>query len=125
MSVDLTVILQNRPGELARLGETLSGAEINIEGLCAAASEGEGEVHVLVEDAAAARRALEGASIPVSGERDVLMVEFPDRPGALGKAARTLADAGVNIDFAYYASSVAKHVFGIDDLTKAQRALSG
>jgi hypothetical protein len=89
---------------------------------CATTSGGEGEIHLLVEDVDTARQALEGASIQVTGERDVLMVEFPDQPGALGKAARTLADAGVNIDFAYYASSVAKHVFGVTDLTKAQRA---
>ena len=123
MSADLTITLRNQPGELARLGETLSDAGINIEGLCATTAGGEGEVHLLVADAGAARRVLESASFKVSRERDVLMVEFPDEVGALGKAARRLSESGVNVDFAYYASSVAKHVFGVDDLTKAERAI--
>lgn len=120
MATDLTVTLENRPGELARLGEAMSNAGINLDGLCATSSGSWGEVHVLVQDAAAARRALDGAGLEVTGDREVLMVEFPDEPGALGKAARRLAEAGVNVEFAYFASSTAKHVFGVDDLTKAR-----
>ena len=67
---DLTVTLEDRPGTLADLGEALGKAGINIEGLCAVGSEGRAIVHLLVDDAAATRGALEGAGIKVEGEAD-------------------------------------------------------
>jgi hypothetical protein len=123
MVADLTVSLVDRPGELARLGEALSEAGINIEGLAATGMDGRGDVHVLVEDPVAARGALERAGIEVTRERQVLLVEFPDAPGSFGRACRALADAGVNIEFAYFGSSIGKHVFGVDDPAKASGLL--
>jgi predicted amino acid-binding ACT domain protein len=55
VSIDLTVSLIDRPGELARLGEALSEAGINIEGLAATGIDGRCDVHVLVEEPRAAR----------------------------------------------------------------------
>ena len=102
---DLTVSLEDRPGELARLGETLGMAGINIEGMCAMTAEGRGIIHLLVEDAAAARAALEGAGIKVEGEADPIVIDFPadqvDRPGAMGETARAIAGAGVNVQVMY------------------------
>jgi hypothetical protein len=105
---DLTVSLEDRPGELAKLGETLGGAGINIEGLCAISAEGRAIVHLLVEDAAKTRSVLEGAGIKVEGEADPLIAEFRpeqiDRPGSLGVMARAVADAGANIQVVYLAT---------------------
>jgi len=105
---DLTVSLEDRPGELARVGETLGAAGINIEGLCAMTAEGRAVVHLLVEDAVATRTALEGAGIKVEGEADPIVAEFPsgqvDQPGAMGSIARAIADAGVNIQVVYLAT---------------------
>jgi hypothetical protein len=77
----------------------------------------------MVEDAAAARRALEGAGIRVVGERDVLVVDVVDQPGTLGSVARKLADAGVNIDWAYLATRT-RLVLACSDLDRARSALS-
>jgi hypothetical protein len=55
MPKDLTVILEDRPGKLADLGEATGRAGINIDGLCAMVGDGKGFVHILVEDAAATR----------------------------------------------------------------------
>ncbi len=119
---DLTVTLEDTPGALADLGEATGGTNINIEGMCATTAGGEGEVHILVEDPAATREALEGAGIGVSGERDVLVVEVEDRPGTMAAVARSLADAGVNIEFAYTTFAGVKLVLGVDDLDKARTA---
>jgi hypothetical protein len=121
---DLTVSLIDRPGELARLGEALSEAGINIEGLAATGIDGRGDVHVLVAEPHAAREALNEAGIEVVREREVVLVEFPDAPGSLGRACRSLGDAGMNIEFAYFASSIGKHVFGVDDPAKGRRVLA-
>jgi len=119
---DLTVVLEDRPGALADLGEATGEADINIEGMCATTSGGKGEIHILVEDLAATREALEGAGIEVSGDREVLVVEVEDRPGTMAEATRKLGDAGVNIEFAYTTFGGVRLVLGVDDLEKARAA---
>jgi hypothetical protein len=86
MSTDLTVILEHRPGELARLGEITGEAGVSIRGLAAFTGEGRGVVHVLLDDDALAdcRAALEQAGIGIADEREVLVVAIEDRPMALG-----------------------------------------
>jgi len=123
MAKDLQVELEDRPGTLAQLGEALGRAGVNIEGLCAVPVQGRGWVHVLVEDAGAARQALEAAGIRVTGEREVVVLDVVDQPGTLGSVARKLADAGVNIDWAYLATRT-RLVLAVSDLDRARSALS-
>ena len=122
MAKDLTVILADRPGTLADVGETLGKAGINIDGMCGFPCEGRGVLHVLVEDGAGARRVLEEGGMEVSGEREVLVLEVEDRPGAFGEIARKIANAGVNVDLGYLATRT-RLVIGADDLEKAQATL--
>jgi hypothetical protein len=119
MATDLKIYLEDRPGTLADIGEALGNAGVNIEGGCGIPCEGRGEIHVLVEDAAAAKAAIEAAGMQVEAEREVLVVDAPDQPGEMGRAARRLAEAGVNIDL-YYVAAQAKLVFGVDDMEKAR-----
>ena len=123
---DLTVSLEDKPGELARLGEVLGGAGVNIEGMAAMTAEGRGLIHLLVEDAAAARTALEGAGMTVAGEADPLVGEFPadqvDKPGAMGAMARAVAEAGVNVQVVYLATKN-RAVMVTSDNAKASAAL--
>jgi hypothetical protein len=119
---DLTVVLDDKPGALADLGEATGGAGINIEGMCATTTGGKGEIHILVEDPGATREALQGEGMEVSGDRDVLVVEVEDRPGTMAEVTRKLGDAGVNIEFAYTTFGGVRLVFGVDDLDKAQGA---
>jgi hypothetical protein len=123
MSKDLTVILEDRPGTVADLGEALGKAGINIDGFCGIPCEGKGVLHILVEDASGARRALEDAGLQVSSEREILLLEAEDRPGMLGAVARRLASSGVNIDLIYKAAQTSL-VIGVDDLEKAQAAVA-
>ena len=124
---DLTVSLEDRPGTLADLGEALGKAGINIEGLCVVTSEGRAIGHVLIEDATAARTALEGAGIKVEGEAEPLIWEtLPDavdRPGAMGESARIVANAGVNIQLLYLATKN-RAVLITSDNKKAAQALA-
>jgi len=122
MAKDLTVILEDRPGTLADMGEVLGKAGINIDGLCGFPCQGKGTIHILVEDAAAARRALQEKGLEVRDEREVLILEVEDRPGAFGDVTRRIANAGVNIDLAYPATNN-RLVIGADDLDKARTAV--
>jgi hypothetical protein len=120
---DLTVILEDRPGTLADLGDATGKAGINIEGVCGATQEGQGAIHILVEDEAATRSALGEAGIEVGAERDVIVVDVEDRPGAMGEVARRIGNAGVNIELVYTTFGAVRLVLGVDDLDKARGAL--
>jgi hypothetical protein len=125
MATDITVILRDRPGELARLGEATGEAGVNIEGMCAMTGEGRGVIHILVPDekVAAAGEALERAGLGVADEREVLVIDVNDRPGTLGGLARALGDANVNIELAYTTFGGIKLVVATDDLDSARAAL--
>ena len=122
MAKDLTVFLVDKPGSLATMGETLAAAGINIIGGCGLTVGDRGEIHVLVEDAAKARDALKAKGLDVGAERDVLVVDVEPRPGELGRIARALATAGVNIDLVYLTEDV-RLVLGVDNLEKAKSAM--
>lgn len=122
MATDFAITMEDRPGSLAKLGETMGKAGINIEGACAVTGGGKGEIHILVPDAAAARSALKAAGISVTGEREVLIIDAKDRPGELGRVSRKLAEAGVNIQL-FYISTGMKFVIGVDDAKKAKAAV--
>jgi hypothetical protein len=128
VAVDFTVILDDRPGELARLGQVLGDAGVNIGGLAAFTGEGRGMIHVLVDDEATSRAtaALKAAHMGVADEREVLVIDAEDRPGTLGELTRQLAAANVNIDLAYttFGGGV-KLVIATDDLDNARAALEG
>jgi hypothetical protein len=122
---DLTITLDDRPGEFARVGEALGGAGINIDGVSGIGFEGRGIIHILVENAAAARTALESAGIKVEGEADAVVMDLgdiADTPGAGGMMARKLSDAGVNIR-ALYLATKNRGVLVTDDNAKARQAL--
>lgn len=120
---DLTVIMEDQPGKLADLGEATGRAGVNIEGLCAMVGDGKGLIHILVEDGEAGRRALEDAGIKVADEREAVVVDLHDKPGAMGEIARDLADAGVNIDVAYTIFSGVRLVILTEDVEAARGAL--
>ena len=119
MPTDLTVILEDRPGTLAELGEATGRAGVNIEGVCGFPCEGQGVIHVLVEDAGRGREALEQAGLRVAGERDVIVTPVEDRPGEFGAILRRIADAGVNVDLAYLATGT-RLVIGANDLERVR-----
>jgi hypothetical protein len=126
VAVDFTLIFDDRPGELARLGQVLGDAGVNIGGLAAFTGEGRGVIHVLVDDEAVDRagQALRAAKIGVADQCEALVIDVDDRPGTLGELARELAAANVNIDLAYttFGGGV-KIVILTDDIASARAAL--
>ena len=104
MATDLTLYLDDQPGELARVGDVLGNAGTNIAGLCAITTGGgQAEVHILVQDATSAFEALQDAGIKIAAEQEVIVLDVEDRPGALGEVAHRLGEAKVNLTTAYLA----------------------
>ena len=122
MPTDLKLTMEDRPGALAKVGEALGRAGINIDGICAFTGEGKGTVHVLVADGAKAKKVLEANKIEVAATSEVLVLDVEDRPGILANIARRLASANINIQLAYLAAST-RLVLGVDDLEQARAIL--
>ena len=120
---DLTVIMEDQPGKLADLGEATGKAGVNIEGLCAMVGDGKGFIHILVRDHEKAAAALKEAGIEVADEREAVIVDLHDKPGAMGEIARDLADAGVSVDVAYTIFSGVRLVIVTEDVEAARGAL--
>lgn len=99
---DLTICLENTPGALADMGETLGAAGVSVEGGGCWLFNGKAIAHFLFHDGEAARNALEAKGIEVIEVREVLLQRLrQDVPGQLGKITRAMADAGVNIEVQY------------------------
>jgi hypothetical protein len=122
---DFTVILDDEPGQLARLGEATGRAGANIRGLAAFTGEGRGVIHLLFDDDAAprARAAIEEAGLGLADDREVLVVDIHDKPGTLGELARELSEANVNIELAYTTFGGVRLVVATDDIENARAAI--
>lgn len=120
----LTLTAPNRPGALARIGEILAENKINITGLDASGAQR--QVRLLVSKTRTARRLLQKAGLRTRAE-DVVVVTLADRPGALARAARKLANAKININYAYgtvaRGSKRAAIVVGVTNPRRAARLL--
>lgn len=123
MATDLTVSLDDKPGALAAMSAALGKAGVNIDGICGVTGAGGGEIHILVNDAAAARAALESAGVEVQAESHVVVVGFEDRPGELAEITQPATAAGINLGFVYV-SCDGRLVLGSDDTEALAQALA-
>lgn len=123
MPTDLTVVLADEPGALARLGEVTLAAGVHLRGLCAFTGDGRGFVHALVDDGDVdtAAQALKSAKMKVADKREVLVAEIG--AGGLTDVMVALADANVNVDLAYTACN-GKVVIATDDVLTARDVLT-
>ena len=121
---ELSVRVENRPGTLAHVARVLGDAKVNILAFLAGTSATEGTVQVVVDNVNKAKKALEGAGLTCT-EADVLHVELPNVPGALGNFAGKLAAKDINITSGYQTavkgSKKASVVLAVSDLEKAAR----
>lgn len=100
---EIVIEVKDKPGALATVGEILGTAEVNIVTAAVFTHKGKGLIHLIVDDSAGALEALRKAKVSVDEVRDVMTVTLEDRPGELGRYARSLAEGGVNISTLYIA----------------------
>jgi hypothetical protein len=100
----LALFLENRPGMLARVCNALSAARINIYAISSSDTVDHIVLRMVVSDPAKALRVFEEHGTLVV-ETDVLMIEGSNKPGSLASIAQKLADAKINIEYAYCATS--------------------
>ena len=104
MPTDITVVMRDEPGEIARLGELIGADGVHVRGLAAFTGDGHGFVHLLLDDADVpkAKAALSREKIKLADTRDVLVVDLKER-GVID-VMLALAEANVNVDLAYTAN---------------------
>jgi hypothetical protein len=103
----LSVFLENRPGTLAAMCEALAQRGINLLALSCADAVDHAVVRIVPDRAQDAVHVLGEAGMLVI-ENDVVVADVPNVPGALGRMARRLAEAGINIEYAYCTASEAQ-----------------
>lgn len=117
---NLAITLENKPGALALLGETLGKQQISLEGGAVFQNGATAIANFLVEDAEKAKKVLkETGIIEVRIEEVVIQKLRQDVPGQLGLFCRRLADAGVNI-LVQYSDHHNQLVIVPDDMQKAK-----
>jgi len=125
-ATQLAVFLANRPGALTRVCAALAQAGINIHALTTSDTVDHSVVRMVVSDSTKALMLLGEAGV-LALEGDVLMIEGENQPGVLEKIAEHLAEAKVNIDYLYLASSPKAQrgllILRPSDVEKAQRVL--
>ena len=125
-TTQLALFLDNRPGMLARVGEALAEAQINIYAISTSDTVDHTVVRIVVSDPRKALLLFEERGTLVV-ESEVLMVEGDNKPGSLAHVAQRLAEAGVNIEYCYCATPPNAErgllILRVSDAQKAIRVL--
>ena len=123
ITTQLALFLDNRPGMLACVCEALSTAKINIYAITTSDTVDHSVIRMVVSDTRKALLLFEERGTLVV-ESEVLMIEGDNKPGSLARIAQRLADAGVNIEYAYCATPPdAKKGLLILRISNAKKAL--
>ena len=96
----LSVFMPNRPGVLARICSILSESGINIMALAVHDTVDNAVVRFLVDKPTKALLLLEQEELYVM-EHEVVLIEIDNMPGALARICQALAEADINISYAY------------------------
>lgn len=125
-ATQLAVFLANRPGALARVCEALANAKINIQALATSDTVDHTVVRMVVSDPTKALMLLGEAGV-LALETEVLTIETVSEPGVLARIAERLAEANLNIEYAYLAGGRMAEkgliILRPSDVEKARRVL--
>ncbi|TMG52742.1 MAG: hypothetical protein E6H84_13520 [Chloroflexi bacterium] len=122
---DLEIVLQDKPGTLAKATEAIAQEQINLEGGATFKCGGEGIFHALFKtekDATSAKKSLEKIGFKVREQTPVVVTDAEDKPGGAAKIYRSIAEQEVNVNFTYLATNT-RVVIGADDPQKVTDAL--
>jgi len=121
--VDLT----NKPGELARAAEAIAAKGIDITGISGATCGDSGRAALITNDHATTKAVLTEAGFKFK-EMEATDTALRQQPGTLAKAARRLADAGINVEALLPIGMEGNEVhvaFVTSDAAKARQILTG
>jgi|SRR4051812_22742314 hypothetical protein len=116
---ELNLRLPNSPGALGAVCRLLDTERVNIQALSLDAS---GNLRLVVDNHVHGAAVLRDHHHQVA-EREVVVTTLPNTAGALAGPLRLVAEAGVNVEYAYGGcgdtSTTASVVLGVDDAMRA------
>jgi hypothetical protein len=119
----ISLILENQPGQLAGPIEALAGAGINIMTLCLSECGKIGTLRLIVSDWRRARDVLQAAGFAVE-VTEVLALDVADRPGGLAAVLRVCERHKLSIEYMYaFTEGATSSINRIIDGPVEQRAL--
>ncbi len=122
----ISVFLENRPGALLEMTETLYTNSIDMRAFSLAETSDFGIARIIVDDVEKTAAILREAGYILS-ITPVIAVEVPNEPGGLRRTLRTLSEVNVNVEYMYAFigsdPAVAMMVFRVADIEKAVTAL--
>ena len=122
----IVVSIENEPGRLSEVTESLGNAGINLRALNLVDTGAFGQLRLLVSDVVTARKILMKMQIPAY-VNEVVAAEIEDKPGSLAKLLKPLTEAGVTVIFMYafitFSKGNAIMVFRFSDNDKAIEVL--
>ncbi|MEF9853407.1 MAG: ACT domain-containing protein [Hydrogenoanaerobacterium sp.] len=123
----LSVFVENKPGRLAEITDTLENNNINIMALSVADTTNFGILRIIVNSPDKAVEALKGAGFTVS-LTNVIAIGVNDCPGGLSKAMHSLCDAGMSVEYMYAfvgrKENFAYVILRVEDTAAAEQALT-
>lgn len=125
----ITVALEDRPGQLADICRILAERGVNICALSVIDNIEHGVVRLVTSDPDRCREALTNAGFFLV-EADVLALDLRNEPGCLAHACEALGAARINIAYAYSSGGSgsgsagrSEFIFKVSDLEGGQRVL--
>lgn len=122
-----SVFMANRPGALARVAKLFGEAGVNIVGIASEVRDDSGVVRIAVDGEEDHSGILSKAGF-ASVEGRLVSVELDDKPGQLARAAKVLAEGGINITTVYgtsFGGSSTRILFAVENTDKALELLQG
>ncbi len=96
----LSVFLENKPGQLKMACQLLADAGISILTLSLADTKQFGILRLILREWARAKSIMEAAGFVIK-VTEVAAVEVNDRPGGLAKILKAIEDAALNVEYMY------------------------
>jgi hypothetical protein len=110
-AVEITATFTDTIGLTAKVAAAVAAEKVNIlaaTGTSASSLRRNATFTLIVDDFAKAERALEKIGAEEIQESSIIMVETPNKVGALERIAKLIADAGINIYYFYATTSSGK-----------------
>ena len=123
----LSIAIENQPGRLAAISRALAEQSINIRDLTVVDNVEQGMIRLITSDAEKCKAVLGKLGLYIV-EADVLEVILTDTPGQLAVFSQALADAQINIDYAYGSEDKSQEhirlILKVSNLPKACQVIS-
>ena len=126
IETQFSIFMVNKPGVLAQVLNEFANAKINIVAITMMDSVEHGVMRIVGGSQDKVRRVLAGLSMP-SNETDVLCVNLSNKSGALAAVTQQLAEAHINISYAYCTAGArggrTTGILKVTDVKKAMKVL--